>query len=185
MEDEHIIALYTQRCEEAIIETKKKYGPYCRTIARNILADELDVEECENDTYLAAWKIIPPQMPRKFTVFLGRIIRNIALDKYGYNTAKKRNKEFEVILTELEGCATSGSTVEMAYEEGEIARYINQFLEMLDVEARHLFIRRYWYLDSVGDLSQRFCMSESKVKSMLFRTRNKLRIYLEKEGIRL
>lgn len=185
MEDQGIVHLYIERSQQAIVETKNKYGAYCRVIARNILSSYSDVEECENDTYLAAWNAIPPTMPRKFSVFLGRITRNIALDKYGYNTAKKRNREFEVILTELEDCLSSPDTVETVYEAGEIAKVINQFLYDIDEQARHLFIRRYWYTESIKDLAERFNMSTSKVKSILFRTRNKLRIHLDKEGVKL
>lgn len=182
MEDQEIIHLYLHRSQQAIIETKNKYGAYCKVIARNILSNYSDIEECENDTYLAAWNAIPPNIPRKFSIFLGRITRNIALDKYGYNTAKKRNHEFEVILTELEDCLASPVTVDIQYEAGEIVNVINQFLYVIDEQARNLFIRRYWYSDSIKEISKRFNMSGSKVKSILFRTRNKLRVHLEKEG---
>lgn len=182
MEDHEIVHLFLQRSQRAIIETKNKYGAYCRVIARNILSNDSDVEECENDTYLAAWDAIPPHLPRKFPVFLGRLTRNIALDKHGYNTAKKRNREFEVMLTELEGCLASPRTVEKEYEAGELANLISQFLYDTEVRARNIFIRRYWYSDSIGDLAMRFNMSSSKVKSILFRTRKKLRAYLDKEG---
>ncbi|MEK4425983.1 RNA polymerase sigma factor [Solibacillus sp. FSL K6-1523] len=185
MEDDNIIKLYLQRSQQAVLETKEKYGAYCRAITRNILSNDLDIEECENDTYLAAWNTIPPQIPRKFSVFLGRIARNIALDKHGYNTAKKRNKEFEVILAELEECIAGNDIVESAFEAGEIANVLNQFLYTLDVQSRNVFIKRYWYSASIGDICEQFHMSNSKVKSMLFRTRKKLKFYLEKEGIHL
>lgn len=185
MEDEGIVDLYLKRSQQAILETKKKYGAYCRVVARNVLSNRLDIEECENDTYLAAWNTIPPNIPRKFSVFLGRITRNIALDKHGYNTVKKRNREFEVILAELEECIASVHTVETEYEAGEIADYINQFLYTIDIQSRNLFIKRYWYSDSIEELSRQFNMSSSKVKSILFRTRNKLRFYLEREGINI
>lgn len=181
MEDQGIVQLYLQRSQQAIAETKNKYGAYCKMIARNILSNYADVEECENDTYLAAWHAIPPNLPRKFSIFLGRITRNIALDKHGYNTAKKRNREFEIILTELEGCLASPDTVETEYEAGETASAINQFLYALDEQARNVFIRRYWHSDSIENLAMRFNMSSSKVKSLLFRTRNKLRVFLDKE----
>lgn len=185
MEDENIIELYLQRSQQAVLETKKKYGAYCRAITRNILSNYLDIEECENDTYLAAWNTIPPQIPRKLSIFLGRIARNIALDKHGYNTAKKRNNEFEVILAELEECIAGDDTVESAFEVGEISNVLNQFLYTLDVQARNVFIKRYWYSASVEELCEQFHMSSSKVKSMLFRTRKKLKLYLEEEGIHL
>ncbi|MNO17211.1 RNA polymerase factor sigma-70 [compost metagenome] len=185
MEDQGIVHLYLQRSQQAILETKNKYGAYCRVIAKNIISNFSDVEECENDTYLAAWNAIPPNLPRNFPVFLGRITRNIALDKYGYNTAKKRNREFEVILTELEECVASPDTVETEYEDGEVANLINQFLYGIDKQARNIFIGRYWYSYSIEELSMRFNMSSSKVKSILFRTRKKLRAHLNKEGVNL
>ncbi|MCU6708098.1 sigma-70 family RNA polymerase sigma factor [Paenibacillus sp. J5C_2022] len=185
MKDRAIVHLYLQRSQQALVETKNKYGAYCKAIARNILSNYSDIEECENDTYLAAWNAIPPNMPRKFSVFLGRITRNIALDKHGYNTAKKRTRQFEVILSELEGCIASPDTVETEYEAGEIANLINQFLYAIDEQARNLFIRRYWYSDSIESIARMFRMSSSKVKSILFRTRNKLKDHLHKEGVNL
>ncbi len=185
MSDKEIIDLYLNRSQQAIAETKVKYGSYCKAIARNILSNYSDVEECENDTYLAIWNVIPPQIPRKFSIFLGRITRNIALDKYGYNTAKKRNSEFEQIINELEDCLASTMTVEVQYESGEIANIINQFLYGLEEQTRNIFILRYWQSESIESLSNRFNISNSKVKSILFRARKKLRIYLEKEGVNL
>lgn len=182
MDDQGIVGLYLQRSQQAIVETKYKYGTYCRVIAGNILSSYSDIEECENDTYLAAWNAIPPTMPRKLSIFLGRITRNIALDKHGYNTAKKRSREFEIILTELEECLASADTVETEYEAGELAGLINEFLYTLDEQARNLFITRYWHSYSIKDLSMKFHISSSKVKSTLFRSRNKLRAHLEKEG---
>ncbi|MFC6647835.1 RNA polymerase sigma factor [Paenibacillus rhizoplanae] len=185
MEDQGIIQLYLQRSQQAITETRNKYGAYCRAIARNIVANQPDTEECENDTYLAAWNAIPPNLPRRLPVFLGRITRNIALDKHGYNTAKKRSRQFEVILEELEDCLPAAETVETEHAAGETARLINEFLYGLEEGARNLFIRRYWYADSIESLASRFDMSSSKVKSSLFRTRNKLRVHLDQGGVHL
>lgn len=185
MDDKEIITLYLQRSQMAIIETKSKYGHYCRAIASNILSNYADIEECENDTYMAAWNIIPPNWPNKLSVFLGRVIRNIALDKYSYNKAKKRNNEFDVILSELEECLSSPDTVENQYEHGELAKSISKFLYTIDREARSVFIRRYWYSDSIKEISTNFNMSSSKVKSMLHRTRSKLKKHLEKEGFEI
>ncbi|WP_341301024.1 RNA polymerase sigma factor [Lysinibacillus sp. FSL H8-0500] len=185
MEDEKIVALYIQRSQQAIAETKDKYGAYCKVIARNILSSYRDIEECENDTYLAAWHTIPPTIPKRLAVFLGKIMRNIALDRYSYNTAKKRNPEFNMILAELEECIASPYTVETEYEAGEIAKYISQFLYTIDQQSRNLFIHRYWYSYSIAEFAIHFQMSSSKVKSRLFRTRNKLRFYLEEEGVQL
>jgi RNA polymerase sigma-70 factor (ECF subfamily) len=143
------------------------------------LSNRRDAEESVNDAYLAAWNMIPPSRPAKFSAFLGRITRNIALNKYDYNKAKKRNSEFDLVLSELGDCISTYDD----YEEGQIAKAISIFLRNMDSDSRNTFIRRYWYSDSISEVSRRFGMSESKVKSMLFRTRQKLRIYLEKEGV--
>lgn len=185
MEDNSIIRLYIDRSQFALVETKNKYGAYCRAIARNILFNSLDIEECENDTYLAAWQAIPPTIPTKLSAFLGRIIRNIALDKYSYNNAKKRNDEFNIILDELEQCLSDQCTVESEYEAGELINVINKYLYGIDKVERIIFVRRYWYSDSIGNIATMLNMSSSKVKSRLFRTRNKLKVYLEKEGINI
>jgi RNA polymerase sigma factor, sigma-70 family len=183
VDDEQILDLYWKRSESAITETAKKFGRYCWTIAWNILSDAADAEECENDVYLAAWNTIPPKRPTHLAIFLGRLTRNIALDKYDYKTAQKRNQKFEQILSELEDCLVSPHSVETQYEAGQTAETINRFLREQPYESRAVFLRRYWYSDSIRDIAKQFGISESKVKSMLFRTRNRLRQYLEKEGI--
>ena len=183
MDDEKIVDLYWERSELAIAETSIKYGKYCRTIALNILSNHLDAQECENDTYIAAWNAIPPTRPIKLLAFLGRLTRNIALDRYDYNAAKKRNGKFNILLSELEECIPSANNVEMQYESGQVSMAISDFLRSIDSEIRVVFIRRYWYSDSLKDISKQLGISESKLKSILFRTRNKLKVYLEKEGI--
>ena len=183
VDDEQILDLYWKRSESAITETAKKFGRYCWTIAWNILSDAADAEECENDVYLAAWNTIPPKRPAHLAIFLGRLTRNIAIDKYDYKTAQKRNQKFEQILSELEDCLVSPHSVETQYEAGQTAETINRFLREQPYESRAVFLRRYWYSDSIRDIAKQFGISESKVKSMLFRTRNRLRQYLEKEGI--
>jgi len=184
LEDDKIIDLYLERSEIAIYETSMKYGNYCRTIAFNILSNSEDVEECENDTYIAAWNTIPPTRPQKLSSFLGRLTRNIALDRFDYNTAKKRNGKFDKILSELdEVLGTTSYSPEMQYESQEISRLINEFLLNIDSKTRKLFVRRYWYCDSIAIIAIRFNFSESRVKSTLFRTRHKLKEFLSKEGV--
>ncbi len=183
MEDSQIIELYWQRSESAISETSKKYGRLCRSIAMNIVGNYSDAEECENDTYVATWNAIPPTRPNVFSAFLSKITRNIALNRYEYNKAQKRNNEFDLILDELEECIASRNTVEAAFEEGEIAALLDKFLEQLPKERRVIFVRRYWYSDAVKDIAARMQISESKVKTSLFRTRNQLQEYLSKQGI--
>lgn len=183
MEDSQIIELYWQRSESAIAETARKYGKLCRHIAMNIVGNLSDAEECENDTYVSAWNAIPPTRPSVFSAFLTKIVRNIALNRYEYNKAQKRNNEFDLILDELEGCVAGKDTVESAYEAGELASMLDEFLEQLTKERRVMFVRRYWYSDSVKDIAKRLQISESKVKTTLFRTRNELQDFLAARGV--
>lgn len=183
MEDSQIIELYWQRCEDAIAQTSKKYGRLCRKIALNIVGNYEDAQECENDTYVATWNAIPPTRPNVLSAFLSRIARNIALNRYEYNKAQKRNNEFDLVLSELEECIAGKSSVEDAYEEGVVAKMLDDFLAGLSKEKRVIFVRRYWYSDAVKDIAKRMQISESKVKTVLFRTRKELQEYLEARGV--
>lgn len=183
MEDRQIIDLYWQRNQQAVAETSLKYSTYVRRIAYNILTNHADAEECENDTYVAAWNAIPPTRPERLSAFLGRIVRNIALDLLDYNKAAKRNGEFNLIVSELSELIASNEDVEASFAEGELAALISRFLRGTDGDTRIVFVRRYWHSNSIRDIAKQMHMSESKVKSMLFRTRNKLRLYLQQEGV--
>ena len=183
MEDAKIVELYWNRQERAIDETKLKYGAYCRKIAGSILAEEQDVLECENDTYVAVWNAIPPTRPNIFSAFLSKIVRNISINRYEYNRAKKRNSEYDLILLELEECVASAVSVEENYVAGEVSTYIDEFLETQKQETRVIFVRRYWYADPVKDIAQRMKISESKVKTVLFRTRRDLQAFLAERGV--
>lgn len=183
MDDESIIDLYWERSESAIHETDLKYGRFCTSVAVNILKNQEDAMECTNDSYLAAWNSMPPQRPSRLRAFLGRIVRNIAFDRYDYNTAQKRNRNMLLILEELEECLISPSLVEEEAEAGQVAELISNFLKKEKQESRVVFIRRYWYSESIDDIAARFHMSESKVKSMLFRVRKRLKEFLNKEGV--
>lgn len=184
MDDEKIIDLYYARSETAIHETAQKYGSYCARIAMNILENREDSDECVSDTYLKTWNAIPPQRPEVFQSFLGRITRNLSLNRYKERHRQKRGgNEVDLLLSELESCVSSGHTIETELEVGRIAENINNFLYSIEVEHRVIFIRRYWYVDSISSISKRLGVSESKVKSILFRTRNRLRVYLAKEGV--
>lgn len=186
LDDSGIVDLFFERSEEAIKETATKYGGYCKRIAMNILSNSADAEECVNDTYYHVWNSIPPQRLNVLSAFLGKITRNLALNKYKRsNAAKRGGNKVELLLSELEECIPSLSSVEDEYQAGIAAQSINYFLGSLDTLSRIAFVRRYWYGDSIADISIRYHMSESKTKSMLFRTRNKLRAYFEKEGIDL
>ena len=184
MNDSDLIMLYCMRSESAITETQQKYGSYCTKIAMNVLGDRNDAEECINDAYLAVWNVIPPQKPTVFRAFLGKITRNLAFDRYKARNAKKRGGTgMALILDELADCIPAATDVEAEYDAKLTSEAIGDFLYTAGYEQRAVFVRRYWYTDSIADLAARFNMSESKVKSMLMRTRNKLKIYLEERGI--
>lgn len=184
MEDSRIIDLYFQRSEDAICQTDAKYGNYCFSIARNILSDTEDAKEAVNDTYWGAWNAIPPHVPKRLAAFLGKITRRISLNKWQASRAAKRGGgEVDLALEELSVCIPSRLDVEQELEGAELARILNAFVRGLPDTERRVFIRRYWYLESVETIAERFGFSKSKVKSMLFRIRNKLRKELEKEGI--
>ena len=183
MEDRDIIALFWSRDESAIRETAAKYGKYCYSIAYNILADGADAEECLNDTYLEAWNSIPPNKPDVLSSFIGGIARRNSIDRVRLRTAEKRGGgEITAVLDEL--CDVIGDgDVESEIEGRLLSDIIDRFLNSLGETERRVFMRRYWYVDSVKDISKRFGFSESRVKSMLFRTRKKLKKLLEKEGL--
>ena len=183
MDDEKIVALYWKRDQEAISETRKKYGRYCRAIAYHILCNEADAEECEGDTYFAAWQSMPPAKPAVLSVFLGAITRRLSLGRMRKRYADKRGGgTAEISLCELEECIPCGKTIDDALEEKALSEAISAFLRKLSVAESSVFIRRYWYFESVAEIAQRYGFGESKVKMMLKRTRDKLLVYLEKEG---
>lgn len=186
MEDQEIIGLYWTRSENAIVETDKKYGKLCFQTAFRILDSREDSEECVSDTYLLAWEAIPPRQPGVLSAFLCRITRNLALNRYqAANTAKRGGGAVEVALEELAECIPDPNTVENAVDNRALARCLNGFLETLTREARSIFLLRYWELASVREISRRLSVSESKVKVSLYRTRGRLRRFLEQEGIAL
>ena len=186
MKDREIIELYWMRNEGAITATAEKYGSYCHTIAYNILRNKEDAEECANDTYLGAWNSIPPQRPSRLSIYLGKITRNLALNRYKRYTAEKRGHGQVVLaLSELEACVPSETPVEQTIEENELAAAIDRFLYAKPKLNRNIFVRRYYHLYAIRDIADAYGMSESKVTSLLFRMRNELRRFLEKEGIML
>lgn len=184
MEDNKIIELYWNRSELAISETDKKYGRYCSTIAFNILHNQEDAEECVNDTYFKVWGSIPTLRPLRFSAFIGRITRNLSLNKYEYYNAQKRGQgETQVAFEELQECIVGAGSVEEAIEDILLTEKLNCFLEGLTIEKRRIFMRRYWYFSRVKDIAADYHISESKVKMILLRTRNELKKYLVQEGI--
>lgn len=184
MEDTKIIELFFSRSEEAITETASKYGKLCFSISGNILGNNEDSEECVNDTYLALWNCIPPQRPSNLMAFISKIVRNLSLKKLDYNLAKKRDSSITHSLSELEEILPD-KAISNKFSDEEIGRILSNFLKNEKADSRNVFIRKYWYFDSVEDISKRYKFSESKVKSMLFHTRNRLKKYLIKEGIRI
>lgn len=184
MDDCELVELYWKRDELAILETAKKYGGYCYKIAYNILQKPEDSEECVSDTYFKAWNAIPDDRPYIFSAYLGKIARNLAINIYNKSNAKKRgNGELDLILNELENCIPSNYDVEIETESRQICKAINRFLLSLNEERRIIFVRRYWYGDSIKSISERFGFGESKIKSILFRCRNSLKRYLKREDI--
>lgn len=183
MDDNSIIRLYFDRDEQAVEETARKYGSYCYTIANNILSNREDAQESVNDTYLDAWNSIPPHRPSSLSLFLGKITRRISIDRLRKNNAQKRGGgELALVLDELQQCIPSEADVEQAFEKKYLSQMINEFVKTLPEKERKVFLCRYWYMDSVKSIARRFGYSESKVKSMLYRTREKLREALRKEG---
>lgn len=185
MEDSQIIDLYWSRDQRAIQETSGKYGGFLTQLAWNILRSHGDAEECVNDTYLRAWNAIPPARPSAFRVWLGRITRNLSIDRWNQARAQKRGGGLEILLGELEACVPAAHGPEQTLEDREIAALISAFLRELPPESRIIFLRRYWYGQDLSEIAAGLGCGTGKVKSSLFRTRGKLRAYLEKEGISL
>lgn len=184
MDDRSIVMLFLERNEQGLHEAKTKYGSYCRSIAYGVLRDWQDAEECESDTYLAAWNVIPPQQPTLLAAFLGRITRNLSLKKLRTNTAAKRGGNAAILsLEELSDCIPAGKSFEEDLQTRELADSISIFLRALPETQRKVFVLRYWYCDTVREIAGRFGFTQSKVKMMLLRTRADLREYLIKEGI--
>jgi len=184
MTDNEILDLYEARSESAISETAKQYGTYCTAIAIRILQNDEDSKEVVNDTYLKAWNAIPPQRPPALSSFLGRITKNLSLDRYRAKKSQKRSgDDMAVLLSEVEDFVRSGYNLENEVDSIVLSDLIQKFLYSIEKNDRLFFMRRYWHNDSIIAISERYGMSESKVKSSLFRTRNKLKAHLEKEGV--
>ena len=183
MEDSKIIELYWQRETDAIAQTQRKYGPYCLAIAGNILPTREDAQECVNDTYLAAWNGIPPARPAFLSGFLGKLTRRISIDRWRSMNADKRGAgAVTVALEELGECIPGKSDPVREVEAKELAEAINRFLDLLPPTEREVFLMRYFHMADMKQIEQRFHMSSSKAKSMLYRVRIKLREYLKEEG---
>ena len=183
MDDKYIVELFFERDERALRETENKYSAYLRKVAFNILGSEEDVSECVNDTYLAAWNSIPPQKPQNLLTYLSKLVRRTSIDVYRAKTRQKRyGSEYTASLSELAEILPGGDSPEDAFEVKLLTKSIEAFLSSLTEDARQVFIARYYFLDSVSDIAKTFGMTAGKVKTLLCRTRTKLRVHLEREG---
>lgn len=183
MEDSQIIALYFSRDESAISETQRKFGAFLQKIARSILKSPEDCSECVNDAYYKAWNSIPPNRPENLSAYLGRIVRNTALDRYKTMTADRRNDHMVVLLGELEDCVPARSNIEQQMDADALSEAISRFLRTLSKSDRILFVRRYWYGLPVEQLAKEAGIRQGTAASTLFRIRKKLRTFLEKEAV--
>ena len=185
MDDSKILDLYFSRSETAIQETDKKYGGYCYKIAYSILANREDSEESVNDTYLSAWNCIPPRKPAKLSAFLGKLTRNISIDRWRNMSAQKRgNGEVDIALDELSECVSGKQSIEEVMIQKEVVACLNRFLATLSDDERIVFLCRYWYVNSINEIADKTGFSIGKIKSMLHRTRGKLSRQLDKEELK-
>ena len=184
VEDKEIVDLYWQRNENAIKETSLKYGKYCLSIATHILCNINDAEESVNDTWLNAWNSMPPHRPENLSSYLGKITRYICLKKWRYQNAQKRGgSEISIAFDELSDCIPDGKSIDEALQLETLTGILNTFISGLPKVERRVFVCRYWYFNSILEISQQFGFSQSKVKTMLWRTRKKLMIQLKKDGV--
>lgn len=186
MDDTGIIQLYWDRNDQAISATSEKYGHYCKSIAKNILNNDEDAEECVNDTYLNAWNSMPTHWPKQLATFLGKITRNLSFNKYKHDHAEKRGGgEITLVLDELTDCVSDMDDVEQIIDCQELIKAINTFMRGLSPEKRNLFVRRYWYADSILKIAADYGMLQGTVSKTLERTRNQLKAYLTERGFEL
>jgi len=182
MEDLQIIELYFSRDEQAITETDRKYGKLCRSIVFGIVNNPEDTEECINDTYLGTWNSIPPSRPTNLSAFLCRIARNLSLKRLEYNKAMKRNPEVYASYSELEN-VIADDEIDPIITDEHLGKIISRFLRGEKEDTRNIFLRRYWFFDSIGVIAEKYGFTESKVKNMLYHSKIRLRKYLQKEGV--
>ena len=182
LDDKIIIQHYWDRDERAISETDEKYGSFCFSIAENILGNKEDSGECVNDTYLKTWNTIPPQRPKIFPAFIGKIVRNLSYDRYARNkTAKREGGQINAVFDELEECIADRAA-DVECDENELKEAIDSFVQMLSVRNRKIFVRRYWYTESIKSIAEKMNMTENSVSAVLKRIRIKLQKYLAKRG---
>lgn len=186
MDDTKIVQLYWDRDEQAIPVTANKYGSYCTSIAKNILGNHEDAEECVNDTYMNAWNSMPPHRPSILSTFLGKIVRNLSIKRYKHSTAAKRGGgQTTAVLDEITELVSDADSVEQEIDRKELVTAINSFLDRLPTGKRNIFVCRYWYFDSIPDIANQFGMTENNVSVTLNRLRLKLHNYLLERGFEL
>lgn len=186
MDDNSIIQLYWDRNDQAIRATSEKFGHYCKTIARNILISEEDAEECVNDTYLNAWNSMPPHWPEQLAAFLGKITRNLSFNRYKHNHSEKcGGGELALVLAELADCISDVDNVEQMIDRQELIKAVNSFVRSLSVNKRNIFVRRYWYADSVAEIADDMDTLRGTVSKTLERTRKQLKAYLAERGFEI
>ncbi len=183
MNDNQIISLFENRDETAISELNTKYGQLCGYLAMNILHNASDTEECVNDTWLGVWNSIPPARPSPLRTFVCRIARNLATKRYHANTAEKRNSQYDLALDELAECIPDRNSVEDVYGAKELAAAISRFLDTLEYSDKFVFMRRYWYADSLTDIAEMSGLRYKTVSVRLSRIKGRLKQYLMKEGL--
>lgn len=183
MEDNAIINLFFLRSECAIEELDKKYGALCMSLSMNILFDQEDAKECLNDAYMGVWNTIPPTRPTYLFSYVSRIVRNVSINRFKYNTTKKRNSNYEMCIEELEKNLSSNVRVEDEFESNELSKIIDDFLETQTKLNRILFVRRFWYFDDYGSMAKKTGMNESAIRTRLSRMRSELKSYLKKRGV--
>lgn len=184
MEDRQIIHLFQERSEAAVEELAQKYGKLCRAVSYNILKNEQDAEECVNDAFFAVWNTIPPEEPDILQAYVCRIVRNLSVKRYRFNTAQKRNSHYDMVLEEVADCLESSAEVEEEILLRELAGCINDFLGALKTRERVMFVQRYWYCVPIAEIAENVSMSKNAVAVHLHRTRRKLKTYLEKRGLK-
>lgn len=186
MDDNDIIQMYWDRNDQAIQATSDKYGHYCKAIARNILNNEQDAEECVNDTYLNAWNAMPAHWPEQLAAFLGKITRNLSFNRYKHDRAEKRGGgEIALVLDELAGCVSGADDVERIIDRQELIEAVNSFVRSLPAGRRNMFVRRYWYADAVSTIAKEYGMMQGTVSKTLERTRKQLKTYLTERGFEI
>ena len=183
MDDSQIVELYLSRDESAISQTSQKYGTKLRQIAKNVLSDSETSEECENDAYLQTWNLIPPNEPRTyFFSFVGKIVRHLAIDRLRHESRQKRSALYCELTDEMQECIPGSSDVSQEFDAKELSECITRFLDSCSEEQRNIFVRRYWYFDSVTEICAKYSLPQSKVKTTLFRMREKLKKHLADGG---